>query len=189
MVHIEAAKAIDGWMNEAELTWLAEQAAECPTIFEFGCWQGRTTMVLATNMWSCGTLFAVDRWKAYRENFRGGEPIMDQQQMDAVLEKFKFNLRHAISSGLVIPLRMEHDQAIHALSLITPDFVFLDGCHGYAETRRLVEHFHELFTELGKGLLACHDYDLNWPDCKRAIDESLPGKLVVPGGFIAYKRY
>jgi hypothetical protein len=54
------ALAIDGWMSEREVAWLAHMAAQHHRIVELGSWKGRSTRALGDN--TPGTVWAVDTW-------------------------------------------------------------------------------------------------------------------------------
>ena len=47
MIDISRAKSVEGWMAEAELTWLACQAQTAKVIVEVGSHVGRSTRALA----------------------------------------------------------------------------------------------------------------------------------------------
>jgi len=49
MTNIQKALAIQGWMSEPELTWLAEQAQQSQVIVEVGSHVGRSIRALADN--------------------------------------------------------------------------------------------------------------------------------------------
>src|SRR5262245_48308471 len=62
---LDEALAIPGWMFEAELAWLEEQALERTIIVEIGSWQGRSTKALAATP---GTVYAVDDWRGENDD-------------------------------------------------------------------------------------------------------------------------
>ena len=66
MIDISRALAVDGWMTELELTYLAETASKSTLIVEVGSWMGRSTCALAAT--TKGLLFAVDTWKGSEEH-------------------------------------------------------------------------------------------------------------------------
>lgn len=171
MIDISRAMAIEGWMSEGELTWLAEQAQTRHTIIEIGSWCGRSTRALADH---CpGMVYAIDLWAGTD----GPERYGHFSQEPVTRERAIFNdaLADHIKSGKIVPIRMDSvtlrrglGQAYVALPKYV-DMLFLDSRHDY------VTIFQELniwATKLCQdGLLCGHDYGHpNLPDVKLAVD-------------------
>lgn len=173
MIDISKALTIDGWMSEAELRWLAEQAQTHTQIVEIGSWKGRSTRALADN---CpGFVYAVDHW-------RGQELTADPTSLDAeiaergsdsIYEEFKANL----DGVFLYPMRMSSIEAAAVMkSRLKPDMVFIDGEHAYAGVKADIETWLPLMAK--DGLLCGHDW---WHGgIKQAVRELCPGFQVVP---------
>ena len=59
-ITIERALQTEGWMEEDELKWLAEQAQLHTNIVELGSYLGRSTIALAEN--TDGSVIAIEDW-------------------------------------------------------------------------------------------------------------------------------
>lgn len=150
---IEKALAIDGWMSEVELAWLAEQAATHYRIVEIGSHLGRSTRALADN--TPGTVYAVDTWYGPPEV---SIPIWEREK---IYDQFLANMNGLIEAGKVVPLRVNHrDIKVDFI----PDMVFIDGSHQYEDVKRDLEKWR------GYPALLC-GHDATWEEVKKALGE------------------
>jgi predicted O-methyltransferase YrrM len=168
-VNIQRAEKITGWMGEAELIWLAEQAQQHTRIVEVGCWLGRSTRAIADNCQ--GTVWAVDVWVNNGEYLGSGDLYTD----------FLAN----IEGTTIIPIRDRSTDvaAIFANQNQTFDMIFIDAAHDYESVKADLLAWWPLLTPTG--LLCGHDYDA--PGVKRALDGLVP-KVVTVAGSIWMKQ-
>lgn len=158
---LNRAKSIIGWMSDAELEILARFAKQSKSIFEIGCYFGRSTRALADN--TSGIVHAIDSWEVTNYN-DDGNPSFDSNII--TYNVFRCNLNDHIQSKKVIinPVNWED-----FCCPIMADFIFIDGDHRYKNVR------HDIIKALdyvsNNGIIAGHDY--NWPGVKRAVDEIL----------------
>src|SRR5437899_7204518 len=118
---ITKALSIDGWMNPAELQWLAEQAKQHNVIVEVGSYLGRSTRALGDN--TLGKVFAIDDWYGPRD------VILGAAEREYCYDNFYKNLKDLIDATKVIPVKLNHRKA-RELSIYA-DMVFIDGDHEY----------------------------------------------------------
>jgi len=168
-VDISRAIKIDGWMETAELTWLAEQAAQHDVIVEIGSFLGRSTRALGDN--ARGTVIAIDTWIG---------PVADDRTLyPSFYQQFDDNLKDLIQSGKVIPV----DIMLTQINVYECDFCFIDADHKYESVRNDIRYWMQKI-RVG-GIISGHDID--YPDVRRAVVEIFPDALIVPGTRIWYK--
>ncbi len=168
-MNLDKARAIEGWMFESELVFLAEQASKAKTIIEFGCYKGRSTRALADN--TTGRVYAVDPWNG---DYPANDGTVHGIRTD-VYHEFSANLSDKIIDQTVIPIQTYSTKFLEVTNYAPGffDFGFIDGDHRY-ET---VLHDIKLLQSLVKkgGILAGHDYShWDWPGVKQAVDELFP---------------
>lgn len=165
------AMAIEGWMNEAELTWLVSQARRRKRVVEFGSYKGRSTTALAGG--ARGTVYAVDWWPGSMEI--------------EILPEFRKNLAREIAAGKVIVC---HGHTARAFTCMREpaDMVFIDASHDYQSVKNDIGEARRLMSEGGGvgGLLCGHDFSAEFPGVKRAVVEEVPNYRVIQGGTIWY---
>lgn len=170
-MNIERALAVNGWMSEAELTYLAEAASSSQTIVEIGSWKGRSTLALACN--TPGTVYAVDTWKGTEQ--QGDE--LSQHEPGWLLEEFKRNT--AGISNIVICEGTSVDMARLHMGL-TVDMIFIDGYHTYEGVRDDILSWSPMLRP--GGILCGHDYvPPYWDGLLKAVHEFIPKFRVVEG--------
>lgn len=148
-VSIDRALAIDGWMSDIELRWLAEQASKCTIALEVGSYKGRSTAALADH---CpGHVLAVDSWP--------DAPIFQEFQKN--------------QASNVLILRATSVDAAKVVGMV--DFVFIDADHSYPF---ISEDIKVWLPHLNPGgIFSGHDY--TWSGVRQAVDEQLPDKQIV----------
>lgn len=174
---VAAAEKIEGWMNPAELRWLAEQAQSRRRIVEFGAWKGRSTKALAVVAETYGG--QVDTFDFF-EGYLPDKPSDLLQALD-----FAVNLQQELFSGTV----QAHARATrHApLVLVTSaQMVFIDAGHSYDAVKQDIRIATYLLR--GRGLLCGHDFSNDYPGVQQAVQELVPGYQRAPGGDIWYKE-
>lgn len=159
-MNIKRALAINGFMLESELQYIAECAAKSKCIAEIGCYQGRSGRAWADN--TEGVLFCVDIWRD------GGEANFDQNLADC---------------HNVVKIKMDSRRAAVALGKagLTFDCIFIDADHDYENVKTDILAWRPLLRE--GGILAGHDYQPAFPGVIQAVDE-LIGKSRLVGGSI-----
>lgn len=149
---IEKALQIDGWMAEAELRWLAEQALSHRVIVEIGSFLGRSTRALADN--TPGVVYAVDHW------YGPAESAMPPWERETLYDQFCANLHDLIEVKKAIPVRVNHAKVqIDA----NPDMVFIDGDHRFESVLSDIQKWKHI-----DGLLCGHDY--SWNGVRMALE-------------------
>jgi len=161
-MNIDHALKIKGWMSEAELMWLAEQADKSTVIVETGSYLGRSTRALADN--TNGVVLAFD---PYIGEYKYDNGKVMRCFRDNEYQAFLKNLRDHLDSRRVIQYRMPLEKSRIPLK---PDLIFLDGDHRYGALKQEIL----LALELSPRILAGHDYTHpDWPGVKKAVDEIL----------------
>ena len=160
-MNLSKALSIEGWMEPAELTWLAEQAALHKIIVEIGSFKGRSTRALADN--TDGLVIAIDDFYGPREiELAGRNDIYNQ-----------FLINTAGLSNLAVVKANHRDLPNPEF---VPDMVFLDGAHEYDAVKQDILYWLPRTT----GLLAGHDF--GWcPGVDQAVRELLPNFQIAPG--------
>lgn len=165
-MQIARARAIPGWMDEVELTWLAEQAAIHTRIVEIGSFLGRSCRALADN--TRGTVTAVDTWAIAHAAYG---------DIATLFERFQENMTGCDNLRIVRKLSAA---AAQELADERFDMVFLDGDHSYEGVKADIEAWKPLAT----GLLCGHDYT-DHEGVRQAVNEMLPGAKVEAGSIWA----
>ncbi len=178
---VAAASRIQGYMTYEELAWLAEQARDKACVVEIGSWKGRSTKAMALAQES-GVLYAVDHWRGTA----GGDATGQEAQAlgGDVRGLFNGNLLPELEAGRVIPLQIDHAQAVDALKARAEfqgaDLVFIDGAHDYPSVKRDIQAALQIVRP--GGVISGHD--LNEPGVAQAVQEAFGG----PDGQALWKR-
>jgi predicted O-methyltransferase YrrM len=174
---VSRALAIPGWMTEAELRWLAEQADSHDSIVEMGSCYGRSTRALAD--YCSGELIAVDDWKGPRDV---DIPAPEREQ---IYDKFNRNLSDTKAELRTVKANFNDLGMWKSKNLPkSVSMVFLDGDHEFLSVRRDLKFAISLLKP--GGLLCGHDYDQ--PGVRRAVEELVGEVKTVAGTTLWYTR-
>jgi SAM-dependent methyltransferase len=181
-MNITKAMEIDGWMSEAELTWIAETAASSKIVVEIGSWQGRSTRAWADNLLDGGVVYCIDTWDGSPEI----EHLIADKPKDWVLDEFHKNLGDHIRSKRVIPIRTTSIEGYWKIPYrLNADVVFLDGDHHYP----VVSEEIRLYRQVVKpgGLISGHDFGMfNFAGVTAAAMDAFIG--VIPGPYVIHRE-
>lgn len=180
-MNIENALKIEGAMDPPELMWLAEQAAKFRTIVEVGCWQGRSTRVLADN--TGGVVWAVDHWLGSEEHAE----MMKDKPPNWLYDIFCMNLLDHIGTDKVFVHRVPSLEMAERFRKALGgqrrfDMVFIDASHDYVSVSADIRAWSPLIR--AGGLLCGHD--AGYPPVAQAVRELLPDAK--QAGVIWYKE-
>lgn len=175
-ISIYNALQIPGWTNEAELLWLAEQAAKHSRILEVGSWKGRSTRAMADNLSPNARLTAVDTWNGTAEDGHYAE--LAGKPADWLYYQFMANAGYLLN---VYPSRgpSVFTATYYAIRDRTFDMIFIDAAHDYENVKADILAWRRLL-EPG-GLFCGHDYDAGRPGVVKAVCELIPERYAGPG--------
>lgn len=176
-MNIQNALAIDGYMADAELEWLAQHAKDHKVIAEIGSFLGRSTRALADN--TRGVVYAIDDWHGPREERVRMTPAVREK----LFEQFCRNM--AGLEGRVLVVRADHGDTTSLDIPYRPDFVFIDGSHEYEDVLRDIKFWYRKAAP--GALLSGHDYPF-FPGVKRAVDEVFKGDIKVSGSIWFHEK-
>jgi predicted O-methyltransferase YrrM len=161
-MNIENALKVQGWMDEHDLRWLAEEASKHSRIVEVGCWRGRSTTCLADN--TPGVVYAIDHWRGSEEH----QPV----DAERLYEMFREQMASYITAGKVVTFRADSTLAAanFAANCETFDMIFVDASHDYESFCADVRAWRPL---VRPGGLFC-GHDAGHPPIVRALAELLP---------------
>lgn len=161
-IQLDKAKAINGWMSDRELEFLANAAKKSHYIIEVGSYKGRSSRVLADN---CpGYVYCIDPWE--------GDYLTDKGKVlftsgDHILREFIKNMQSCSNVNICRGGLVDFSD-----NLPLADFIFLDGDHHYEMVKQDIMLSKRLLAK--GGILAGHDYThTDWPGVKKAVDELL----------------
>lgn len=163
---LKEALEIDGWMSEAELAFLAENALKATTALQIGCYKGRSSIVIGENVHS--SLLDID-------SFVGdyGNTLSAQDLASA----YKLNVKSLLGSKIELMVGDSHE-ILKTLNR-TFDMIFIDGSHAYVDVKKDIELSIPLLNT--GGLLCGHDYSYS-ADVKRAVTEVFKGNAQICEG-------
>lgn len=168
---ISKALTIDGWMQPAELEWLAEQAASHCVIAEIGSYKGRSTRALLDN--TTGLVYAIDDFEGPRE--------IEISKRSFIFDTFLENTQG--TRGRLSIIKADH-RNLPPIDF-QPDMVFIDGAHEYEPVKADIEFW---LPRIKPGGLICgHDYWEWFPGVRAAVDECVPGFQVAPNTTIWHR--
>lgn len=166
--------AIEGWMHDDELAWLARLAAKSGVFVEIGVWRGRSTACLAEH---CrGLVIAID-------HFMGDADTAPHfaDRPDGLRRECLRNLSEFLGAGRLLLLEKSSHEAAPLLAELLrhrpADVVFIDGDHSPGGVLADIEDYSPLLRP--GGVLCGHDID--FPAVRRAVDQALPGWRQGPG--------
>ena len=178
-IDITRAKAIDGFMSEPELLWLAAQAREHSVIVEIGSYLGRSTRAMLDH--TNGIIYAIDDWKGPRDIY------LSKEERDTLFSKFCANLKDSLNWDNLITLHLDFAMIPNWILFGTNDqvdMVFIDGDHNYEYVKRDILFWKN---KLSKGGLIC-GHDINFPEVRLAVTELLMDYDVAENTSIWYKH-
>lgn len=162
---------IEGWMQDACISWLTEQARESQFIIEVGSWKGKSTAALVEGIDSTGEIVAVDAWVGVpdpQENLWYKDP-------EDAYQTFLANMAEPIDKGLLRVLRMQSELA--AMTLLAEglswNFIFIDADHSYGGVKADITNYLPLVTH--GGIMAGHDWGQD--GVTRAVQEAFGSKM------------
>lgn len=172
---ISKAYLVPGWMWPTELGWLYDTAVGRTDYLEVGSFCGKSLLTV------CGGMSTKRGRKNALAVDPGGFSALGGPWTDAVLAA---TITEISKSGLISPelwrmLSVDAMRACHARGR-TFDFIFIDGCHAYAEVKADIEGWLPFLRQ--GGVMSGHDY---WPrnvGVMEAVEETLPGKVEVVSG-------
>ena len=150
---LDLAQAIDGWMAQDELEWVATQATQNHFILELGSYRGRSTRAFADNCPGCVWAVEINVTDAYRAN-----------------------VKDLVDSGKLViiegnSLEMAQRFADEGLQF---DLIFIDDEHFLEHVRQEIPLYKPLVRP--GGILAGHDYLApEHPGVTQAVNEAFNG--------------
>lgn len=167
-INVARALAVQGWMSEYELEWLARAATSHSVIVELGSFLGRSTCALATH--TPGVVYAIDHWLGPSDVWVEDQNCSMRDLNIDLFPTFESNVGDLIASGKIIPIRGDHADLSIIPADLRPDMVFIDGTHDYEDVRR------DILTWIARlkpgGLMAGHDIAMD--GVFRAVMELFP---------------
>jgi predicted O-methyltransferase YrrM len=181
MVDITRAQRIEGWMEDPDLLWLAEQASTHSKIVEVGSWFGRSTRAIVDN--TTGVVVAVDTWEGSDEDAH--RAILAGKPENWLFGEFAKNMEGLPTGRLYAFRGLSVDATKYYRHMgVTFDMVFLDAAHDYENVAADIRAWQPLIAP--RGIISGHDYG-SWDGVTQAVDELLPDHKV-GGQFIWYKE-
>jgi len=169
-VDISRALAIDGWMSEEELLWLASVASQSFRCVEIGTYLGRSARAIADSLPALdglsGCLYCVDPYKLFDDPVLGGKSQVELQQIH---EQAQDNLADLRQCYQLVMLCETSASAIRHFADSSLDFVFIDGEHTYEAVKQDISLW--LPKVRRGGLIAGHDYGV-YRSVTDAVDEA-----------------
>jgi predicted O-methyltransferase YrrM len=169
LLDIREIDAVDGNVNERELVTICRLVRRTNPLelFEFGTFDGRTTLNLAANSSAGARVYTIDLPQESIGSLAA--PILDHEVRYA--DKAESGSRYRGSDVAARIEQLYGDSGTYDFEAYynRMDFVFVDGSHTYEYVVNDSLHAMRMLRD-GKGLIVWHDYS-RWDGVTRALNE------------------
>lgn len=174
---------IDGWFNFISIySHISKNMKDGEHFVEIGAWKGKSTAFMATEIMNSGkqiTFDVIDTWEGSLEH-KNDEHI----KTNTLYEHFLDNMKPVI--GYFNPIKLNSIDASRLYLDHSLDFILIDGSHEYEDVRLDIFNWYPKLKP--GGIMAGDDYHQSWPGVIGAVDELLPGKMIVDEVCWLYKK-
>lgn len=168
---------ITGWFSVEDsktYQYLITNIPEDGTIVEIGCWLGKSSSFLADAKKPNQKIICVDTWEGSASELETNHTLVKTHD---IYEIFKDNMGDRDYQAIKKP-SVEAAKSFEDNSL---DAVFIDAEHTYNAVKADIEAWYPKLKN--GGYISGHDYDRNWPEVRRAVNDCFKGRLVKEGMF------
>jgi predicted O-methyltransferase YrrM len=169
LLDVREIDAVDGNVNERELVTISRlvRATDPRELFEFGTFDGRTTLNLAANSSDHSRVHTIDLPRSSLGS--SAAPIHDHETIYVNKPESGSRYRNTDVASRVEQLYGDSGTFDLTAYYDRIDFVFVDGSHTYEYVINDSLHAMRMLRE-GKGLIVWHDYS-RWDGVTRALNE------------------
>ncbi len=171
-------KDIQGWFNHLKTyDYLIENCPESGTIVELGAWLGKSSSYLVDNAVDRNVII-IDSWKGSPNELNSTHRLATQVD---IYEVFKQNMGERNYKSI----RGLSSEVVNQFEDESLDVVFIDLTHTYESVKQDIKLW---LPKVKKGgILAGHDYENDWPEVVKAVDEVFPDKMIMDNCWIFHK--
>lgn len=170
----------ENWYSEDQTHFLAMLARLAKplkgAVIEFGCWEGKSTCVLANAVWP-DAVIAVDTWKGNIDESPDHVSVASAKERD-VLSTFKKNVQ-TMTKGNVETVVSDCHRFMESYGQPIK-LCHIDACHDYNSVRRSITAVLPLLVRggllCGDDIATAHKFRVDLDGgVERAVTECLPG--------------
>ena len=173
---------VPGWFTDEHAAVLDKliQENEVSQVIEIGSYLGKSAVFFGSRVLETLCIDPFVMWPDGRNN---GDAMRDGGE--DFFGKFKENIINARSHGpnlaSIKVVRKTSEAAFHDNLELYADLIYVDGQHDYVS----VKNDLLMWSRRAKKVICGDDYDENWPELQRAVDEVFPDRIIE--GRIWYK--
>lgn len=164
---------IMGWFTDHKFyREMVEQAPDAAHFVEVGCWHGRSTRYLATEIANSGKQIRLDAVDHFRGSQGEGEQFMRDEAASGggtIRATFDANMGPLLSRINVV--QEASTKAAELYKDESLDFVFIDAGHSEEEVLADIVAWHPKVKP--GGILSGHDFSGAWPGVERAVRRAI----------------
>lgn len=165
---------IQGWFDLAQAIALQTFVKQLPpksSLVELGCFQGRSSVAIASVLPQESVLFCVDHFEGSLEHKKWNLDLSN------LLEAFTANIERFGVKDKIKPLAMSTTAAAEQFQPLSVDLILVDAAHDYDSVKSDLLAWYPKLKH--GGYLFCDDYQKEWPGVMRAVKSvGLEGNLV-----------
>ena len=172
---------IRGWFNQKQQSvydFLIKNTPENGTFVEIGAWLGKSSSYLVDNGGN-RTIIIIDSWEGSPNERNTNHRLATQTD---IYEIFKENMGERKYESI----RGLSTEVVNQFEDESLDTVFIDATHTYEAVKEDIKVW--LPKVKNGGILAGDDYNQNWPQVIKAVNESLSPITNINGGWIYQKN-
>lgn len=171
---------LQGWSSNDRVIFDTLHSYEPSLVIELGSWKGASAIAMAQELLRMGRntpIICVDTWLGSSSHFLHKDSedhfssLMSRHGYPQLYYQFLANVVYTGSTSLIVPLPQTTSHAAQILAhlQLTPDYIYVDASHSYADVLLDLQQFWPLLAN--GGCLLGDDYHWTWPGVVRAAQE------------------